>query len=268
MSEPQSAVALIKDVPHYELTAQELVFPLKVEQDGGEFVVLFHVAPYLGSELKDLLNALGRRFVTTGRATVRMEPGSREATKPFFDRYFLKMGGIAGNNGDGPPSLEMQKAFLADNDYLKSRAVLEGYGGIIIEDAEESEAKPKVFRLDMAKNRIVKTGFTLYSVERNASYKIGIDHTLKKESAADLAKYEKATSLGEMNIRKQEWRSLEDYEAIEKLYDSLILSVSGAVVNGTICTEENQKEWVRLIPFWFKSATIDEAFRRVRIKNV
>ncbi|MFH1117919.1 MAG: hypothetical protein V1792_28695 [Pseudomonadota bacterium] len=263
------AVVLRADGPSFfELSASEWVFRLFVEQGGADLPINFHMAPYTPREMKAVLQASGRAMKKAEGPNIRMTSGRQEACIPVFDRCFIKLSNVQLPDGS-EPSVESQKAFLDANPHLKVDAVLRGYGGFETVAEEEKGEPTGIFILgDRPPDVRVKLLLKLWSDERKTIETVPLCHVVIPPSATDRFKYDRATGEGEMNTRHWEYRTIEDYDVIESLYDKLACSVEGAVVNGVECVPDKKETWVRLVPYWHKYIVVQEMFRRGRAKNV
>ena len=249
--------------PVLELAADELIFPVKVEQGGAEYVALFHMRPYGERELIDFLDERAGEFTSKGRARLIIEPSTKPGFTELFDRYFVRLGGV-----EGDPSIEQQKAWLARHERLKQRVIQEGYGGGEIL-APENEGVPHLHGLrlaDITANRIA-IGCTLWCEETSRAERVTVTHVLRAETPEDNRKYAQATGRLENYTRKGTWKVLIDHAALCSLYDSMVEEVSGYVLDGAPCSPENKAAWLTLIPVWHKVAVIQEVFAGGSVKN-
>lgn len=97
---------------------------------------------------------------------------------------------------------------------------------------------------------------------------ITLHHILSRETEADRqvwigCKVPRYRTEGKMEIT---WVH-QDFDAIERLYDKLIISIAGAVWQGEQCFESNKSDWVSSVPLNWKSLVLSEIFNRVEIKN-
>jgi hypothetical protein len=257
MDTPISAVAIVDGVPCLELTAQELIYPVELE---GVDPVAFHFRPYAAPDFKSLAAALTSRMKRTGGASMSVSPGNREACKNFFDRYFIRI------SGGEDATVEEQKQWLEVYDFIKTDFVINGMTLEPVQPEEEGQHTLKfAFNGSLAKAVTLKQ--KLLPEAGAGPVTISLTHQFQPILAAHYAKYERVSQDLEVNTRKNEWKTVEDYDAKERLYDELIESVKGAVYKAKPCQSDNRGDWLRLIPFRQKTVALDEVFRRVRIKN-
>jgi hypothetical protein len=260
METPISAVLFVDGTPCLELTAQELIYPVTLELEGQEYPVAFHMRPYAAPDLKQVLTALAARFKRIGGASMEILPGNRESCKTFFDRYFIRI------SGGEAATVDEQKAWLDAYDFIKADVVLNGMTLEAVQN-EDSEEKTLKFAISSARNKSITLKQKLLAEEGAGPVTINLVHLFQPILATHYARFERASQESELNTRKNEWKTTEDYDVLERLYDELIDSVSGALVKGKPCTVDNRGDWIRLIPFRQKAVALDEAFRRVKIKN-
>ena len=260
MSDSKSAVAIVDGKPFLELTAPELIYPVTLEQEGQEFKVAFHMLPYAGADLKQVFSGMAARFKRSGGSSMGIIPGDRGVCKPFFDRYFLRI------SGGEDATVEEQKAWLDANDFIKSDFVINGMS-LEVPQSDGQEPKSLRFALNGNHPKPVTVKQRLIPESGASEVEIILEHSFSKIDPKHHIRFERASLESELNTRKGEWKTSEDYDAIEKLYDDLVESVNGALLNGKPCGLETKAGWIRLVPFRQKSVTVDELFRRIRLKN-
>ena len=260
-----SAVQIKEGRAYFELSATEWVFQLIKEQSGHDVPIRFHVKPYLASEIKRMLNATGVVMKTDGGANLLMLPGNRDACLPVFQHNFLRMGNITKQDGT-EPTVEEQLKFIETRGW-QADIVLSTYGGFsMVPKPEGEQTTGFVFLMAEPESR-VDLLVKLWCEETGAVEEITCVHRLRSASAQQRFDYTQATAGRQLNSRKGEVRSQEDYDAIERLYDAMILGIDGAVIEGVPCTSDVGELWIPKVPFWHKSVVIDEAFRRDSLKN-
>ncbi|TSA55701.1 MAG: hypothetical protein D4R38_00055 [Dehalococcoidia bacterium] len=260
-----SAVQMRDGRAMLELASEEWVFQLIKEQSGHDVPIRFHVKPYLASEMKRMLNATGVVMKTDGGANLLMLPGNRDACLPVFKHNFLRMGNITKQDGS-EPSIEEQVKFIEARGW-QADIVLSTYGGFsLVPKADASESAGFIFLMVEPESR-VDLLVKLWCEETGAVEEVTCQHRLRPASAQQRFDYTHATAGRQLNSRKGEVRSQEDYDAIEKLYDGMILGVEGALIEGQPCASDNGETWIPKVPFWHKSVVIDETFRRDSLKN-
>ena len=251
------------DEPRYELTGQEIVFPLNVEQQGSEFRAFFRMSPAdVSYEIKEFLDDLitRRRASDTGiESEVQVADDAR--CRAFVDKHFL---GFYGTEGE--PSTEAERKLLDANPHLKMRVFREGYDAI--HRKAEDEAVPATKRLRIgpaaAPEVSILGRLLLYCPKRESEVSIDIGHHLRRETEADRRKHSKAFSLIErrdITLVRCNW------DVLEAMYNEMVLRLDGYVVGGAPCVSANKEEWVRLVPFTHKIYALNKTFSGTRLGN-
>lgn len=248
------------DPPTYELTAEELVFPVGITEENEDYAILVHMKPYTARSCKELLAGVGVKM-KLGAENLFLSD-STPAYK-FFWSNFRGLSEIEFEPGT-PPTPDQAKKFIQDNPRYRfeEQTVLRGYGGIGIEYSPDPPSKK--FQISKSK-RVVKTFFTLY--QEGEIQKIIIKHYFNQESEFDFRQYNQATARSKVT-KKNEWMKVEDYAVVEQIYNRLIKTVDGYRIDGEPTTEDNKEEWVKLVPFWHKHFVLQEYFKGVQVKNV
>lgn len=260
-----SAVQIKDGRPCFELDAEEWIFQFKREQEGEDRIVMFHVKPYLASEMKRMLNATGVVMKSDGGANLLMLPGSQEACKPLFKSNFIKMGA---KKPDGTePTYEEQLKFIEDIGW-EAEIVRSTYGGFAVKPKPSKDnSSAFVFSVgpkETSTDLIVK----LWCQETGVVEDIICGHFTRNPTAQHRFDHAAATSGRQLNSRRGEVRSREDLDVKERLYDEMIIRLDGVLIQENPCVADNKELWVPKVPFWHKSVVVDEVFERDSLKNV
>jgi hypothetical protein len=262
----KSAVVLTDAGPRLELSGEEWIYPVTLEQEGADFKLFFHMSPYAASEMKSALLASMPRWKRLNDDRSRLLVGDSGPVRMFFDSHFLRISGA-------DVSLEEQKAWLNDNENIKS-SVIANAMAIEVVKAEENGDLRKLPQLGQ-RSRSVSLRLRLVGEIREPpaqdppqEIEILTIHHFAMVTAHHYAKYERQAIQLERNDSKKELAVFENYDVEERFYDELIEKVEGALINGQACELENKQAWIKAVPFRMKSIAIDDLFRRVRIKNV
>lgn len=247
-----------KDVPKYELNAEEIVFPLVLDQDGNSVVAFFHMdAQTPAHELKAFLNDMMSKSRAGGSPDeTEQVPGDEMECRAFVMKHFRTISGI---DGDGIGREEMI-AWLDENPPIKSRIFKEGYDGAQL-DVDET-----VRRLTLARvaESSIKTKKVLYSPERKAVEEVKIKYILRKETEEDRIRHKRASKL----IEKGKFQLVRfNFDTLEQMFKDLILRIEGALINGAPCTEQNRDEWIPKVNFLDKLFVLQRVFSRMAVKN-
>ena len=246
-----------------DLGAEQLVFPIKVEQGGESYLALFSMSVPGEHEIIRMLDSSVNKFHDEGRARFVIEPASREAQIQAFDRHFVSIGGV-----DGEPTVEQQRAWLDRHPRLKLRVLAEGFGGAEFEpEPENPGTERRGLRIsDIVENR-VRLAWTLWDPTSAAVERVVMSHVLRPETAADDKAYRQASARVETHRRRNSWRPLIDHGSICALYDRMAERAEGCVIGGQPCRPENKSDWVARVPAWHKAAVVQEVFSGGIVKN-
>jgi len=259
---------VIEDDPKYELEAEELIFPITIDDDGTEYMILIHMRPYTAKDIKKFLEDSSTK-VKLGKDELTLKPDASPAYQ-FFWKYFIRMSGVEAVDESGEPydpPVEEQVEWIKDNPRLKieERIVMNGYGNVAIQTVE-APAQAR-FIIGKARDRKIRTTFELWNPDRERIDSIEIVHRFRRETEFDTRRHTMATGQSRMKTRKSEWMRVEDYTVVEHIYDDMIQEVTGVTLGGVECTLDNKDRWVGSIPFWWKHFVLAELFKGVMIKN-
>jgi len=255
----RNALVMKRGVPHWELTADEICYPIEIKQ-GRELKKFYaHMSPYqpleLSRTLRKVLSGVKRR-----KNDLEILPSNRFAYADMCNGHFLRMT----TGVEREASQEAQKTYLDNNSVLKCKIVEDGYGGIGLKELDDVSTT-----LDLNSDvglGYVETEQVLYNPETKTEETVEISHGLSEETETHFQRYEKATSR-KINIRTGNWNTRADYGAQEALYNELCQEAGGYLVNGKKCTQDNRKDWVKLVPLWHKILVIGEVFGEDRVKK-
>jgi len=290
----------------FDLGCGELAFPLIFDRAGAEYLVNVHLSPYAPREVAGLLDELTPKFRVSG-GKVCAEAASLDVLLPLFEAHFVRLSAPGARYDE-----RSQRAFLAQpaQQRLKIQAVRQGFFGAMIEypDSGSSEFAPDELRglplpLDLGgeEETRITVAFSLWDEDAQKTEKLRVTHCLRPEVERDYQRYTRA-SRGEINSRRDQWQTITDHLEIARLYDSMILSLEGAVINGEVarssrransaasaacaddepqslknansalpeipgCRADNRDDWVGKVPLYHKALVMAELFREVRLKN-
>ena len=258
-----NVILYVDDSPRYELTGQEIVFPLNVEQDGSDFRAFFRMSPPdRAYEIKEFLDDLisRRRASDTGIET-EVQSADDARCRAFVDKHFLGFYGLEKEASD-----DAQRKFLDDNPHLKMRVFREGYDAI--RKSPEDDAAPAKARLrigaEAAPEISIRGRLLLYCPERQAEQSISIAHHLRRENELDRRKHTKAFTV----IERRDLALVRcNWDVLEGMYDEMVIRLDGYTFGGVACVKENKEDWVRLVPFTHKIYAVNKTFAGTRVKN-
>ncbi len=249
-------------VPHWELTADEICYPIEIKQ-GRELKKFYaHLSPYQPRELSNTLRKV-MSGVKRRKNELEILPSNRRAYAEMLNGHFLRM------TTGVEASPEAQTAYLDSNPILKCKIVEDGYGGIALRELDDVTTT-----LDITQEvglGYIDTEQTLYNPKGGPDKKgseetVEISHGLSEETETHFQRYEKATSR-KVNMSTGNWTTRNDYGTLEALYNELASEATGYLVNGEKCTQGNRKEWVKRVPLWHKLLVINEVFGEDRVKK-
>ena len=261
-----TAVAYSEDGnrPLLELAAEEFIFQLAIDQGAAEFPVRFHMRPYPPAQMKQLVGELSPTIESKGKKLIT-RPSSTDEYIDFFDRHFIKMSGKIQDEEGEDPTIDWQKTWLETAIPVKLLTVVDGYWGIKTE--ELNGAPPQRLVLAAPTGKKIVTTVPLFSEKSGIEESIKLVHHCRQETRQEYAAWSKATAASERHLRKQEQKIVQDHDTVERLYDSLIEKLDGAVLLGTPCVAENKDKWVDHVPYWYKNFALTESFREVARRN-
>lgn len=282
----------------FDLSGDELAFPLIFDRAGAEYVVNVHLSPYAPREVVGLLDGLTPKFRVSG-GKVSAEAASLDLLLPLFEAHFVRLSAPGAQYDE-----RAQRAFLAQASQrrLKIQAVRQGFFGAMIEDSDSGNpnSAPGEFRslplpLDLGGDEEIRitVAFSLWDEVAQRTERLRVTHCLRPEVERDYQRYTRA-SRNEINSRSDQWQTITDHLEIARLYDSMILSLEGAAVKEkeevkevkdakessasyisstsstsfpVACNLDNRDAWVPLVPLYHKALVMAELFREVRLKN-
>ncbi len=264
----KQALVMIDDVPHFELAAGEIVYPLEIGNRGAHVHV--HLSPYRPQELKDVLAEAQPYAKLEGRSRLITEPGDRSAYRPFAQKHFIGLSKLAIKraNGEIVDATPEQAADLwRKNPQLQERAVLEGFGGMALDETlSELEDESGGFVLTEL-SEAVRIPVTQDLADPNGKIVTfrGV-FVNEKETQGQRQRYDKATK-SEMHTAKRELRAETDYSAMEQLFGQVAQGAERFLVNGERCTAANREIWIPFVHLYWKKLAMDAQFDRFGLKN-
>lgn len=256
----RNAIAYLEDRPCYELTADEIVFPVEFRRAGiltlGYFAMEAQVA---SRELKECLKATMPAWVQTASARRSREdkPTNKDSGRAVALKHFRQIYEAKG-------SVEAQRHWLERNPGIQWKLYEEGYNQILPDVPLEADVDPLDFETEFQNS--ARTKRLLYCPEKKAVEEIQIHHVFKTFSQRHVRIYDQASKVargdrgGELLVN---WDVLQI-----QLYDPLIEHVEGMLIDGQPCDESNKNKWIKLVPFLDKMSAVMSVFREDAEKNV
>lgn len=268
-------VVHLNEVPYFELAATELVF--RIDTANPQRPIYFHMAPYTAGQIKAALKGLKAKIKDAG-ATVLSEDADPAPLYALFDQLFRRMSNVVLNADGAEATLAQQQAWLDRNPRLKARVINEGFCLVFVKKAGMPQPgievngraidQPVVLEDLLKLDEGAKVDFLCVAEDRaaNAPVAIAVSHQFEIESSRDFSVYDRAS---QRQIEKSSgFTTMDvDYDALERLYDRTIRSVSGYAIDGEACTEANKKIWLPRLPFYHKKLALDARFEDITKKN-
>ena len=255
--EVQNVVTYRDDEPRFELTGDEIGFPLTLDQGGVEVVAHFIMSAQIPAhEIKNILDDMMHRYKANEATGEReLEPGDDTACRALIDRNFVTIAGV-----EGEPTKEELRAFLDANPLLKVRLFTEGYDRVLVDT--DDIVKPKL--VIGAGPASIRAKRVLYSPLRDRVESVSLKHIYTRETEQDRIRYRRAgkqVERGRFTIFRLNW------DQIGQMYDTMIQAVEGMEVAGEPCTAANKADWVARVPFNDKAFVVMRIFSRTAVKN-
>lgn len=267
-----NAVNYVNGVPKWDIAADEVAYALIIEQKGRDYIF----APVLRQHT-DAQSKKGFAYankVALREAIPAMKISGEEFELPlideqpyinFVDDHFVSILGTASDDK------EQHRKYLDERPSLKVRIFKEGIQGTTIEDEDEDESSNlDLFDISIgigSEDREVALFHELFSPTKGRKERINMVHRLKDASEKEYQLWRKS-STRKFNPRKKKFITKENYDVLEKIYDDLVVSVDGMIVNGKACRTNNKEDWVSLIPLEHKLLVLNDIFSDYAGKNL
>jgi hypothetical protein len=239
--------------------AEVTAYPVVLPQKGKQVNVYVFLSPYRAEELKDILRKAvsGYRREKRDVEIVREDKGVYAS---LCDSHFVRLG-----NATGTP--EQQRAWLDKYPQLKPSIVEFTFGGLCMEPVKTQDEDGDD-ALDISAELLgeVKVYQELFDESTDKIVRVNMAHQYAPPTEAQFREYRSARR--SKFIRKSTlWTITEQHGTLEKLYDAVTQSISGAMVNGKSCDAVNKAEWIGHVPLWHKLWVVDQIFGELVEKN-
>lgn len=222
----------------------------------GRSVVNVYLTPYTAFELKELLKK-GISGYKRDKKDVEIVKEDSTIYSPLIDAHFVKLG-----NATGTP--EEQKAWLSKHPELKPGIVEHTFGGLQLEQEDESDDTVLDISLEMSGKQ--KVYQDLFDENKGEVVRVNMTHNYTQPTEKQYREYRSARR--SKFLRKSTlWTVMENHGTLEKLYDEVISSIDGAAVAGKACTSTTKDAWIGDIPLWHKLWICDKIFGDIVEKN-
>lgn len=253
------AVVLKDDKPVLELSAEEFIFPIKVNERHKP--LLFHMKRYRSYSVKSFYDALipVRRTLSRGEVLVEMQE-YQDKIRQFIESHFVRLEGAA--VGDAEPTIENQRLWLGSlRDDGLLRIFTQGYDSISPPDFAETNGH-RPLQLFGPEEHEVDAQWMLH--QGGIDHLVIVKHTMSRLTKIDHDKYKKAFRRIEKN---RETYTQANWDVIEQFYDHKAKSLENALIDGKPCNESNSKEWIPLVPFCMKIFVMGQIAQELETKN-
>lgn len=256
----QNVIVYLNDRPHYELTADEIVFPIEFKHRGVNRLGYFAAdAQVQESELKACLAAAMPGWVETAAARRLREdrPIEKTTARTFSLKHFRRVYAATGSE-------RAQRDWFERNPGLQWKLYDEGYNQVLPDIQLESELTELDFEAEFENAARLKR--ILYSPETERVEEIPTHHVFDVFSQKDVRVYDQASRI----TRDDRGGGLRvNWDVLRvQLYDPLINRIEGMVVKGEPCEKSNKPDWIKLVPFLDKMSALLSVFREDAEKNV
>ncbi len=255
-SSASSAISFKDNQPVWDFTATT-AYPIEIKQTNKSIPVYIYLTPYTADELKAILK-LEISGYKREKSDVEIVARDKAIFTPLCDAHFVKLG-----NATGTP--EAQRAWLDKYPELKPSIVEHTFGGLHL-DIPESAANEGMLDIGSDLSGSVKVFQELYDDVTDKIVRVNMAHNHLHPTETQYRDYRNARR--NRFLRKSSlWTITESHGALEKLYDTVIQSVDGALVTGNACTLTAKSAWLPFIPLWHKLWVVDQIFGEIVEKN-
>jgi len=252
-------VAVIEpDGLHYELTGDEIIFPLQFDQGGQDVMAYFAMDAATGShETKSFLDDLMPKTKASDLADeTETEAGDDANVRAFVTKHFRSIQGI-----EGEATREQMLAWLDANPQIKTRIYTEGYSNLIAA-SEEGTGKLKLVLGGAEQEVKAKRPLYVPALESVAVLNLTFRHRrITEEDRIRHKRAGKQVQKGLRTIVRINW------DTIEQLADSMLTGLGGFVINGQECTEANKNQWLPKLQLSDKLFFVNRVMSRITVKN-
>ncbi len=243
-------------IPSWNIN-QTTAFPIEINLGKARPKVYIYLSPYTADELKSILKKATAGY-KRDRQDVEIVREDMSIYTPLFDNHFVKM---APTTSDDPAK---QKAFFDKRPEIKPSIVENTFGALLpTNPAMEGD---DILDLDIDLGLEVAVHQSIYDETIDAVVRIDMVHHYSRPTEGQYREYRSARRNKFMR-RSELWTMAENHGTMEHLYDSIIDSVDGVLVDGMKCTKGTKDSWIKKIPLWHKLAVVDQIFGDVIEKN-
>lgn len=243
-----------KPVLDFALTT---AYPLEIQQGNKTPTVYVYMTPYEPEELKNVLKKVTSGYKREKR-DVELVNQDKSIYTPLCDAHFVKLG-----NATGTP--ESQKAWLEKYPEFKPTFVELTFGGVSMAPKAEDELDT-ILDISAELSGAVSVFQDIYDPETDKVVRVDMVHSHSHPTEGQFRDYRSARR--SKFLRKSTlWTIAENHGMLEKLYDVVIQSISGAAVDAKPCVLSTKAEWLPKVPLWHKLLIVDQIFGELVEKN-
>ena len=246
------------NIPHWDF-AQTTAYPIELKQKNRSPIVYVYLTPYRPDELKSVLQS-GVSGYRRERRDIEIVREDRNIYTRLCDDHFVKLG-----NATGTP--DAQRAWLDKYPELKPAIVEHTFGGLRMDAAKTADDdSPEMLDISMELSGQVHVYQELFDDAADKVVRVDMVHSHSHPTEQQFRDYRNARR--NKFLRKSTlWTISEQHGTLEKLYDIVIQSISGAAALGNPCTAESKADWIAYVPLWHKIWVVDHIFSELVEKN-
>src|SRR6185369_4315862 len=129
-----------------------------------------------------------------------------------------------------------------------------------------TDADPGVFDITADFGEKIDVYQDIYDPTTDKVVRVDMIHKYRQPTEAQYREFRNARRQKYLQ-RKNLWTITESHGTLEKLYDSVVTSISGMSVNGRSCDESTKANWLSQVPLWHKIWIVDQIFSELVEKN-
>ena len=230
-----------------ELDAPEQIFPCVLS---NRRKILVHMKrPEKNRPLINLYRAGGVKMKVLSEGRLELIGDDMSHTIPFFNRHFIKMTKMNGDEFTSPTGREDQSAWIGRHRGLRLEEEIVQNGILAVNSTTRDLGDPDSDELEEEIGGTVSLYLRVWNPEIQSSQRVYMTHHHREITEVDNTRWRRATGRSEMDQEEREFKRKENYDMIFDLYVALFTQVDNVTLNGKECTPENRSEWIRKIPF-------------------
>jgi len=220
------------DILYWDLNGDEVSHPIRINRGDDTFTLYAFLSSYSCREEKAVRNGL---FNGKGET----------AYQEFIDKHFIKFVGMESSDP------KKHRMYIDEMPEIKRFIYEECVQGI------RNDIEPVDLGVLDEAVCMVPTVHDMYFPDESKEVQFKSKHYLNMNSIQDSA-YEQCVE----NRSSEELLEVEiNFDTVEKIYNDSVCGVEGFLLGDVPCMNSNKGEWAYKIPFEYKYAAIDEAFR-------